>query len=121
MQPRRGTRSSSGPVPRHTALQVRTRQLRRAVAAVPDPDAVLGLAVPTRAESLPLHGFPGLFVLRLFVTGTESQLSTSSSGNKSSYISLCNVCGETALRILRGLRVRVSTTRVCLFRFSASC
>lgn len=72
-------------VHRYTTFQVWTQQLKCAVAPVPDLNAVLALAMPTKEENISLHNFLCLFTMHIFMMAMKSQISTSHSGNKSTY------------------------------------
>lgn len=69
----------------YTTFQVWTQQLKCALAPVPDPNAVLALAMPTKEENISLHNFLCLFMMHIFMMDMKSQISTSRSGNESTY------------------------------------
>lgn len=58
-----------------------------------DLNAAPGPAMATAEENVSLHNFLCLFVTRIFVMDVKSRISTSSSGNKSTY-SICTTYVE---------------------------
>lgn len=48
-------------------------------------NSVLGLSMPTKEENISLHNFLCLFIMHIFMMDMKSQISTHSSGNKSTY------------------------------------
>lgn len=77
-----------------------------------DLNSVLGLSVPTKEENVSLHNFLCLFIMHIFMMDMKSQISTRSSGNKSTYRISATYVEKQSCESFGDFMFSVSTTRV---------